>query len=412
MIKYQIRQFYIASMLYFAGITVWSATLNIYLKHVGYSYIDINSFTALFFIISFLTEIPSGILSDSFGRKNAVLLSCLLRIVGLGLLCIPIQSFTLLMSAAVLTACSESLNSGALSAWIVDQVKNEDKNYPIETIFSNGSVYFTIMSMALGFLGAELLGPIQLVYPIFAGIFILVITMVYMQFLFKDTAIVRHQLFNKRLKKEYSEVYKSGTQFVKTNRLFAMICLGFLPTFVLLASPGEQWSLYFIQFTRHGSQLIGFLWVLMAIAGIVGSKLAPRINRLRQNKAELLIATLTANVLAILGVSFAHNIYLAIILFLIHVMITSVEAVIRQTLLHNQIRGNSRNMLTSVFAAFESLITAVTLVIAGYLSDLYSIAWTWRLLGFFSLILAVPILLLVRQKINQQETEMSGIDRE
>ncbi len=52
------------------GIMVFGGTLYLYMKSIHYSYADINLFLSIFWIVGFITEIPSGVIADTFGRKK------------------------------------------------------------------------------------------------------------------------------------------------------------------------------------------------------------------------------------------------------------------------------------------------------------------------------------------------------
>ncbi|WKK69961.1 MFS transporter [Brochothrix thermosphacta] len=94
-----------------------------------------------------MSEIPAGVISDTFGRKKAMLISCILRGFGLGLLFIPSHQLWILLLSGLLTAVSESFNSGTMSAWVIDKVKSIDEKYDIENIFSKNSLFLTSTSM-------------------------------------------------------------------------------------------------------------------------------------------------------------------------------------------------------------------------------------------------------------------------
>lgn len=65
-------KFYIITFFYEIGIALFSATLYLYMEVIGYSISDINLYISIFWLVSFFSEIPSGALSDSFGRRNTL----------------------------------------------------------------------------------------------------------------------------------------------------------------------------------------------------------------------------------------------------------------------------------------------------------------------------------------------------
>lgn len=117
-----------------------------------------------------------------------MLISCILRGFGLGLLFIPSHQLWILLLSGLLTAVSESFNSGTMSAWVIDKVKSIDEKYDIENIFSKNSLFLTSTSMVVGFVGGRILGVKNLSYPLLAGIILFIITIVYISLFFKDNS--------------------------------------------------------------------------------------------------------------------------------------------------------------------------------------------------------------------------------
>lgn len=66
--KTLLRYYLLINGLYASGIGIWSGTIYLYMKTVHYSYGQINLFLVIFWITSFLTEIPMGMLADKYGQ--------------------------------------------------------------------------------------------------------------------------------------------------------------------------------------------------------------------------------------------------------------------------------------------------------------------------------------------------------
>lgn len=77
------RYYLLISCLYASGLGLWAGTIYLYMKHVHYSYGQINLFLVIFWVVSFFTEIPMGMLADQYGQLKIGMLSCLVRSVGL-----------------------------------------------------------------------------------------------------------------------------------------------------------------------------------------------------------------------------------------------------------------------------------------------------------------------------------------
>lgn len=125
-IRYDVLSYQGLSALYALGLSLWAGTIYLYMKQVGYSYGQINLFLALFWLVTCLTEIPSGFFADMFGALKLTFLSSLFRGSGLLFLALFEHNLTILVLSAILTAVGDSFYSGTLTAWIVEKTKKTD----------------------------------------------------------------------------------------------------------------------------------------------------------------------------------------------------------------------------------------------------------------------------------------------
>ena len=65
-----ITRFYINSAL--GGLTFFHGVLGFYMRQIGFSYTQIFILVALYEILVFLLEIPTGMFADRFGLKRSV----------------------------------------------------------------------------------------------------------------------------------------------------------------------------------------------------------------------------------------------------------------------------------------------------------------------------------------------------
>ncbi|MCR1896812.1 hypothetical protein NSA02_08315, partial [Ligilactobacillus murinus] len=101
-IRYDVLRYQGLSALYALGLSLWAGTIYLYMKQVGYSYGQINLFLALFWLVTCLTEIPSGFLADMFGALKLTFLSSLFRGSGLLFLALFEHNLTILVLSAIL----------------------------------------------------------------------------------------------------------------------------------------------------------------------------------------------------------------------------------------------------------------------------------------------------------------------
>ncbi|ATF27003.1 MFS transporter [Brochothrix thermosphacta] len=398
-----VRKFNVITVMYSAGIVIWAASIELYLQSIGYTIAAIMLFNSFFWIFSTLSEIPAGVISDTFGRKKAMLISCILRGFGLGLLFIPSHQLWILLLSGLLTAVSESFNSGTMSAWVIDKVKSIDEKYDIENIFSKNSLFLTSTSMVVGFVGGRILGVKNLSYPLLAGIVLFIITILYISLFFKDNSHKKPHNQEMRLFGRFVTSFKEGYAFLRSDKLFFSLCISFLPLILLIVAPSNQWQLYFGN-EYGGVKITAYIWVGMGLFGIIGSRIPQLLARVIKNKLSSLQLLLLLNMCAIILCVVITNVYLSVLLFLMHVSFTTADAIIRAGLLHNTIpaKNTNRNTLISFFYTIESCMTAVVIIVIGVLTTLINLGTIWIMFALIATIISLPSLRKLNGKI---ETE-------
>ncbi|MBQ2990484.1 MAG: MFS transporter [Clostridia bacterium] len=93
----------------------------------GFSMVQIGIAEGVFHIASLLFEIPSGVISDVFGRRRSMALSQMASIVS-SLLMVASRSFYGVCAALVFSAFSYNFASGAREALAYDSLKSEGKH--------------------------------------------------------------------------------------------------------------------------------------------------------------------------------------------------------------------------------------------------------------------------------------------
>ena len=99
--KYKYIYYYV-SIFYTIGISLWSGTIYLFMKHIGYTYGQINLFLGIFWVITFFAEIPSGYIADKVGYLKTIMFSGFVRGIGLLLLALSPRNLHWMVISGVL----------------------------------------------------------------------------------------------------------------------------------------------------------------------------------------------------------------------------------------------------------------------------------------------------------------------
>lgn len=381
--------------MYNSGVTIWSGTIYLFMHKVGYSYGEINVYLALFWIITFVAEIPSGYIADHFGYLHTIQFSAVIRAIGLLVLTIPFSNLAVLIISGILTALGDSLQSGTMASWIANKVRAENETVELSDIYATYNILSTPVSMVVGFIGANWLGNINLAYPLIAGSLLLLITAITLIFLLKydsnNLARAREELKKFNLVKDVKSVIK------KESTTFKLILL-FLPIDFITYSPFTQWQLYF----QHGHKIkTGFILVAIDLVGVLGSFAYKRFSKRKVGQLNIIVlAAFLAGIAIILSVSLTNFYYVSILFFLLHIAFYDVRLVAQDTLLQMNINTErSRATIISVNNALEAAVYVVILAINGYISDHFNIGVAWVILALIGMAMFAAALFVYNKSV-------------
>ncbi|MDF7637966.1 MFS transporter [Lactobacillus sp. ESL0791] len=379
--KYK-RIFYFISSLYDISLAVWSGTIYLFMHQIGYTYGQINLFLSIFWLITFFTEIPSGYIADRLGYLKTIQISGFIRAAGLLVLAFNACHLWVLVISGILTALGDSLQSGTLPSWIANKaVVNKEKN-KLGAIYSFYNLLSTPINMVFGFIGAQLLGNIDLKLPLIVGAGLLVITGVIVWPLLKYDS---QNLMQKHPKVQFHLVSDVKTVIKHELTTFKLILL-LLPITFISAGPLDQWQLYF----QQGKQIkSGIILLAMGLVGMLGSLVYRKLSQKPQHELRLIsICVLLMTGTICLTVVTRKAYYLSLALFLLHDFFGKIEQIAQDTFLQVTIETETRRAtLISVSNALEAAVSVVILAINGYLSDHYGIGTAWISLAVVGILL-------------------------
>ncbi|NVD34133.1 MFS transporter [Enterococcus faecium] len=162
----KISIYYFFNSLVVFALQLFGAISYIFLNQKGYSFFEINLYLSIFWFISTVMEIPSGIFVDIIGTRKTLIISYCTRAVGLMTLLFSYNIGILILSG-IFTGVAEALSSGTLDTWITNEIKEEDKNLSMKTIFSRVRTISPIIGILSGFVGAQYFANINIQIPFF-----------------------------------------------------------------------------------------------------------------------------------------------------------------------------------------------------------------------------------------------------
>jgi len=363
--------YYLYNILLTVALSFFNPILYIYLLSKDFSFSEVGLYLSIFWLVSFMTELPCGAITDNIGAKNSILLSSVFRVIGLILLLS--NSLILLYISAILSAVAESFQSGTLTSWLVNVSNKNNEEINIDKILSRNSLYALFFSAIVGFISAKYVYVYYKSLSIILSMIVFIISL-FITLLFMKNLEVTQKISIERLKDSFVTVKNSlkETLYVKSS-VFLMILFVIPP--ILDLGPSNQWQAVF---EKLDADIIGYVWIGISVSGMFGSVIYEKLSN-KLSKLRILYFFVIVNLGMLLMFIFIQNVYAKFILFMLFIVFFTLMGIQVNVFMHKYLVKSDENRTTtvSIFYTFESIIVAVLLSVNGVLTDKVGIENTW-----------------------------------
>ena len=389
------RFYYLYNILFTIALSFFNPILYIYLLSKDFSFAEVGLYLSIFWLASFMTELPCGAITDNIGAKNSILLSVLFRVIGLILLLS--NSLILLYISAILSAISESFHSGTLTSWLVNVNNKNNEEIGIDKIFSRNSLYALFFSAVIGFISAKYVYVYYKSLSIILSMIVFIISFLF-TYIFMQKLEQTQKISVEKLKGSFITVKNSlkETLYVRSS-IFLMI-LFVIPS-ILDLGPSNQWQAVF---EKLDADIIGYIWVGISVSGMLGSVIYERLSS-KLSKLHILYFLVVINISMLLVFIFIQNVYIKFVLFMLYIIFFTLMSIQVNVFMHKYLVKSDENRTTtvSIFYTFESIVVALLLSVNGVLTDKVGIENTWIV---FTVIVGIMVISFIMVKLKRKLT--------
>ncbi len=388
--------YYLYNILVTVALSFFNPILYIYLLSKDFSFAEVGLYLSIFWLASFMTELPCGAITDNIGAKNSILLSSVFRVIGLILLLS--NSLILLYISAILSAIATSFQSGTLTSWLVNVNNKNNEEIDIDKVLSRSSLYALFFSAVIGFISAKYVYVYYKSLSIILSMLVFIISL-FITLLSMKNLEVTQKISIEKLKGSFGTVKNSlkETLYVKSS-VFLMI-LFVIPS-ILDLGPSNQWQAVF---EKLDTNIIGYIWVGISISGMLGSLIYEKLSN-ELSKLHVLYIFVVINIGQLLLFIYIQNVYAKFLLFMLYIIFFTMMSIQVNVFMHKYLVKNDDNRTTivSIFYTFESIIVAILLSVNGVLTDKVGIENTWLVfLGIIGIVIISFALVIFKKKFNK-----------
>ena len=388
--------YYLYNILVTVALSFFNPILYIYLLSKDFSFAEVGLYLSIFWLVSFMTELPCGAITDNIGAKNSILLSSVFRVIGLILLLS--NSLILLYISAILSAIATSFQSGTLTSWLVNVNNKNNEEIDIDKVLSRSSLYALFFSAVIGFISAKYVYVYYKSLSIILSMTVFVISFLF-TYIFMQNLEQTQKISVEKIKDSFVTVKNSlkETLYVKSS-VFLMI-LFVIPS-ILDLGPSNQWQSVF---EKLDVDIIGYIWVGISVSGMLGSVIYEKLSN-KLSKLRILYFFVVVNIGMLLMFVFIQNVYAKFVLFMLYIVFFTLMSIQVNVFMHKYLVKSDENRTTtvSIFYTFESIIVAILLSVNGVLTDKVGIENTWLVfLGIIGIVIISFVLVMFKKRFNK-----------
>lgn len=297
--NHQISKLYLFSVLQQISLTgAWVALLTVR----GFTLVEIGFVETVFHITSLIFEIPSGVFADVFGRRNTLILSTVMGMIG-AFLMIKSTNLTMVCLSIVFQALLYNFSSGSGDALAYDSLKALGQASYYDKFLSNQMIIYRVGSgLSTLCAGVALFVGYKSAY---ATDLVMGVVLILVLLTIKETnpSSIRSKGFLRLVKQAVTDCFHKSFQFLLKERrtMILMFCNSFVGAIDILL-------LFFLQAKLPQAGVTG-IWLgislfIMEMGGVTGSRLILHLKKIPYR--SLFFATTT---LVLTGCLFEHSSY-------------------------------------------------------------------------------------------------------
>jgi len=381
------RRYYSLWLVYsFAGGFLFGV-YPLFLRSRGLDQFQINSVLASYFVVIFLTDVPTGAFADAMGRRNAMILGCALRTVAF-IAYFLVHRYILFFVAELLDGVGTTFCNGAIDAWGVDALDAAGFVGLRDRLFSRISQLMHIGFMVSALIGAYV-ADYNIAWPWLLGAAGYFVTALFAIRLMTGVDAARAVGATKRVGEIVTEVANRVTNGIRQGFRRRTVLILSLANGILFAA----WAPYWLEWPQVvadsygvGIWIIGWVFCLFTIGHVVGAELITRFGNPDTNRGTRLATLAVGAAVMFFGAGLCVGRPNLAVAFLVGFRTcTGAMQPLMNGWLNEQIQTGERATLLSFSSTFSTLGGSGGLLVAGAIADRFGIAVTWQFIAFIAL---------------------------
>jgi MFS family permease len=378
------RRYFVVWWVYSFGGGFLYGVYPLFLRARGLNQLQMNSVLATYFIVTFLTDVPTGAFADALGRRRSFILGCALRTVAFAVYFFAYRYPAFLLGETI-DGIGTTFCNGAIDAWGVDALDQAGFQGLKDRLFSRISQLTNI-----GFMGSAVIGAYvadhNIAWPWLLGAAGYSAAGIVGALLMSDSARECVQLHPAAMASEVCRRISDGLREGFGRRSILLLSLANGALFAAWSPYWLEWPQFFNDTYSVGIWIVGWLYSLFTIARMGGAEAMIRLGGDENARSSrLIILAISSAGLMFCAGAIGHRPSLVLpILAALNFCWGSLMP-LAQSWLNEQLAPAERATLLSFNSTFATLGGSMGLLVGGIIADRAGIQATWQFGALISL---------------------------
>lgn len=371
----------------------------IFLHTRGLNQFQINSVLATFFVVLFITDVPTGAFADLLGRRRSYVLGAALRVCAF-IVYFFAHHYWVFLIAESIDGVGTTFGNGAIDAWGVDALDDAGYEGVKDRLFSRISQMSTATFMVSAVIGAYV-ADINIAYPWLLGATGYLISGSVGAYLMHDERPRAVAIRIAAIPGQVATRVVDGIRIGFKSRTVLMLSASAAITVAAWAPYWVEWPVMFNQSFGVGVWIIGWIYCGLSAARMIGAEISlrrPVFESQRPARTGALVAG--ASVMLFLAGVFGGQPLISLAMLFGMNLFTGALMPLTQTWFNEQIESNNRATLLSFRSTFDTMGGAAGLLFAGHIADTAGIPFEWQIAGLIS-VCAAPLYWAIKPMVSR-----------
>jgi MFS family permease len=368
----------------------------LFLRSRGLSQFEMNSVLATYFIVTFLTDVPTGAFADALGRRRSFILGCALRSTAF-MVYFFAHHYALFLLGESIDGIGTTFCNGAIDAWGVDSLDRAGFAGLKDRLFSRISQVTNIGFMVSAVVGAYV-ADFNIAWPWILGAVGYIGSGLMGASLMNEPDRHGPRIALAGMAAHVKTRVADGLRQGMASRPLLLLSIANGVFFAAWAPYWLQWPQYVHSSYHNGIWIVGWFFSLFTLARMLGAEAVMHLQMdeaARSRRLSFLIIVVGAMLFGAGAAGNRANVVIAVLTAMN--VCTGAMQPLMQGWLNEQIRGEERATMLSFNSTFATAGGSIGLLINGAIADARGIATAWQFSALLSLV-ALPCYWTLRER--------------